>query len=213
MAATRLLITADDYGYSPAYNRGILRAAMAGAVDAAGAMVTRPWCDPAPILRTGVEVGLHLELADPTRSGVADQVSRFEALFGASPAFLDGHHHCHAKPPADEAVAEVAAELGVRVRSVDQRHRELLRRRGVLTPERLLGRLDPQEPPMPPAVAAVRDGTPPPSGLSEWMVHPGERDPAAASHYDQARVEDLRLLLALTAEETLRRWRSPTSGG
>jgi len=212
MPAARLLITADDYGYSPAFNRGILRAARTGAIDAAGAMVTRPWCDPAPILGAGVEVGLHLELAEPTRGAITEQVSRFEALFGVPPAFLDGHHHCHAKPPADEAVAEVAAELAVRVRSVDARHRELLRRRGVLTPERLLGRLDPQEPPLPPELAAVRHGAPPPGGLSEWMVHPGERDPAAGSGYDEARVEDLRLLLALAAEETLRRWRSASSG-
>jgi hypothetical protein len=201
--AARLLITADDYGYSPAYNRGILRAAGEGAIDAAGAMVTRPWCDPAPILRSGVEVGLHLERGEPTRDAVAEQVARFEALFGAPPAFLDGHHHCHAEPPADEAVAEVAAELGARV---------LLRRHGVLTAERLLGRLRPEEPAAPPEVAAVRGGAPPLQGLSEWMVHPGERDPAAGSSYDEARVEDLRLLLALAGEETLRRWRSPSSG-
>ena len=65
--ATALLITADDYGYSPRYNAGILRAAHRGAIDAASAMVTRPWCDPAPLLASGVEVGLHLELIGEAR--------------------------------------------------------------------------------------------------------------------------------------------------
>jgi chitin disaccharide deacetylase len=206
--AARLLITADDYGYSPAYNRGILRAARSGAIDAAGAMVGRPWCDPAPILRSGVEVGLHLELAAGSTTAVAAQVARFEDLFGVPPVFLDGHHHCHASAPTATAVAEVAVQLGVRVRSVDVAHRELLRRHGILTAERLLGRLEPGEPAMPPEVAAVRDGGPPPEGLSEWMVHPGERDRAAGSSYDETRDEDLHLLLRLADEEPLRRWRA-----
>jgi predicted glycoside hydrolase/deacetylase ChbG (UPF0249 family) len=206
--AARLLITADDYGYSPVYNRGILRAARSGAIDAAGAMVGRPWCDPAPILRSGVAVGLHLELEAGATNAVAAHVARFEDLFGRPPDFLDGHHHCHAKAPVATAVAEIAAELGVRVRSVDDSHRELLRRHGVLTPERLLGRLHPGEPVMPAAVAAVRGGDPPPEGLSEWMVHPGERDPAAGSSYDETRVEDLSLLLRLADEEPMRRWRA-----
>ena len=208
MSTARLLITADDYGYSPAYNRGILRAARSGAIDAAGAMVGRPWCDPAPILRSGVEVGLHLELEAGATTAVAAQVARFEDLFGVPPDFLDGHHHCHAKAPVAAAVAEIAARLGIRVRPVDEGHRVLLRRHGVLTAERLLGRLRPGEPAMPPEVAAVREGDPPPEGLSEWMVHPGERDPAAGSSYDEARVEDLRLLLRLADEEPLRRWRA-----
>jgi predicted glycoside hydrolase/deacetylase ChbG (UPF0249 family) len=210
--AARLLITADDYGYSPAYNRGILRAARSGAIDAAGAMVGRPWCDPAPILRSGVDVGLHLELEVGATAAVAAQVSRFKDLFGGPPDFIDGHHHCHARAAVATAVAEIAAELGVRVRSIDDSHRELLRRHGVLTAERLLGRLRPGEPAMPAEVAAVRDGEPPPHGLSEWMVHPGEGDPAAGSSYDETRVEDLRLLLRLSREEPLRRWRAARSG-
>jgi predicted glycoside hydrolase/deacetylase ChbG (UPF0249 family) len=34
-----LVITADDYGYWPSYNRGILDAVAAGAVDSVSAMV------------------------------------------------------------------------------------------------------------------------------------------------------------------------------
>ncbi len=37
-----LIVNADDYGYHPAYDAGILEAAGAGALDAVSAMVTRP---------------------------------------------------------------------------------------------------------------------------------------------------------------------------
>ena len=57
----RLIITADDYGYWPSYNEGILAAIEAGAIDSVSAMVDREYCDPAPLLESGVEVGLHLE--------------------------------------------------------------------------------------------------------------------------------------------------------
>ena len=36
-----------------------------------------------------------------------------------------------------------------------------------------------------------------PRGITEWMVHPGHPDPESGSGYDQAREEDLDLLLSL----------------
>ena len=57
-----LIITADDYGYSPRYDAGIVEAAGAGAVDSVSVMVTRDGLDPGPLVETGVEAGLHLEL-------------------------------------------------------------------------------------------------------------------------------------------------------
>ena len=56
-----LVITADDYGYWPSYNRGILDAIGMGAVDCVSAMVEREHCEPEPLLETGVEIGLHIE--------------------------------------------------------------------------------------------------------------------------------------------------------
>ena len=85
-----LLITADDYGYAPAYDAGILEAATAGAVHAVSVMALRE-PDPEPLLATGMRIGLHLEpLAD---SPLADQWARFEQLFGRPPQHLDGHKH------------------------------------------------------------------------------------------------------------------------
>src|SRR5688572_21510460 len=140
----RLIITADDYGYGPEYSRGIAEVAQAGAVDAVSAMVEREWCDPAPLLGTEVEIGLHLELpekllaplSEQARAGdfersealaaLAHQLERFEELFGRAPTHLDGHHHCHAAPGLAAAIARAARGRVRRVRSIDARHRRLL---------------------------------------------------------------------------------------
>ena len=213
-----LVIVADDYGYCASYDRGIVEAAAAGAVDAVDAMVgegRRP--DPDPLLASAVEIGLHLELpwlgpirhatdADRERAvrDLERQLGRFDELFGRQPGFLNGHHHCHAAPGLAAAIARIARERGLSVRSVSPRHRRLLRCVDVGTPDRLLGRYDEVEPAMPPELRSLVDGGAPPPGVSEWMVHPGYRDPACGSSYDAGREEDLRLLAELRSQEPLR---------
>jgi chitin disaccharide deacetylase len=211
-AIPSLVIAGDDYGYRPAYNRGILEAARAGAVDAVSAMVERGFCDPEPLLETGVEVGLHLELPrmlrrsragpgerDAAVEALRAQLSGFETTFGRPPAYLDGHHHCHAANGLATAIASVAAERGLAMRSINARHRHLLRSVGVRTPDRLVGRLDPAEPALPELLGSVLEGSKaPPPGVTEWMVHPGYRDPERASSYDAAREQDLELVLNLS---------------
>lgn len=214
MRTPALIIAADDYGYAPAYNRGILEAARSGALDAVGAMVDREWCEPAPLLETGVEVGLHLELPpiqgeragerqrEEAGAALLAQLQRFEAIFGRPAAYLDGHGHCHAAPGLGALVARVARKRGLPVRSVDPRHRRLLRCQGVPTPDRLLGRLREAEPPLPPELRSLierAEGSLP--GVTEWMVHPGHRDPESGSSYDAGREEDLRLLLELRGSD------------
>ena len=200
-----LIITADDYGYAPRYDEGILEAARAGAVDAASAMVDRPGLDPEPLLESGVEVGLHLDLGvpcDAPRAGPGErshaaaelerQHDRFVELFGRPPAYLDGHKHCHARQGLGVVVSDFAVVRGLPVRSIDPRHRRLLRCRGVATPDLLIGRLQERAPALPEELdregdaRAVADGD-----LVEWMVHPGRSDPGSGSSYDAGREEDL----------------------
>lgn len=200
-----LIVTADDWGYSPRYNAGILAAARAGAVDSASAMVLRPGCDPAPLLESGVEVGLHLELPPdlPERAATdepARQATLFERLFGSPPTYLDGHHHCHAAAPLAEPTEELALQLAVPVRAVGEGHAERLRSRGIACPDRLVGRTAPDEPALPAEIAAARRGDGLAGGVTEWVVHPGYRDPSRGSRYDEAREEDLELLLELASE-------------
>lgn len=208
----RLIITADDYGYAPAYDRGILEAARAGAVDAVSAFASAGrGGPPGSLLETGVEIGLHLELpADrrPALAAAGDQLERFEALYGRAPAYLDGHHHCHAAPGVAAAVGQLAHEQGLAVRSVDQGHRRLLRRLGLRTPDRLVGRLDEGEPGVPAEIQEVLSGGDLPDGVTEWVVHPGRPDPAAGSAYDTGREQDFRLLLQLADDPGLRALRA-----
>jgi predicted glycoside hydrolase/deacetylase ChbG (UPF0249 family) len=196
-----IIITADDLGYHPRYDEGIARAAGEGLIDAAGAMVGRPGFDPELAAGLGVELGLHLELdgsnASP-RAGASEraaaaraidrQLDRFGALLGDAPAYLDGHHHCHAREGLGSVVADAAAAVGCAVRSVGPRHRRLLRCRGIPTPDRLIGRGSELEPALPPELT----GTGPGEGVTEWMVHPGLR--GGGSSYDAGREQDLELL-------------------
>ena len=197
----RLLIVADDYGLAPAYDAGIVAAARAGAIDAAGAMVLRR-PNPGPLLETVVEVGLHLEL---DRGSLEHQLDLFERDFGRPPAYIDGHHHGHAEQgPAALAVARLGARLQLPVRSVSSRHRRLLRCLGVPTADRLVGRLDQDEPALPAVLRDWLGGGGAPAGATEWMVHPGDPDPGSGSAYDRGRGEDLALLLELGDRD---RWR------
>jgi predicted glycoside hydrolase/deacetylase ChbG (UPF0249 family) len=209
-----LIITADDYGYAPAYDAGIVEAARAGAIDSASVLVRRAPVQATTLLLTGVEVGLHLEF-DATgavaggierrsaQTSLALQLDRFAEAFGRPPAFLDGHHHCHAQPGLAGVVGRMAAELGLPVRSVDAAHRRLLRGLDVATPDLLVGRLGEAEPATPPELEEVLGGGPSPGGIVEWMVHPGHRDPASGSSYDLGREQDLRLLLDLRESGSL----------
>src|SRR5436190_11615642 len=211
-AEPALIITADDYGYRPSYDRGILEVAAAGAVDAAGIMTARGGLEPDPLLATGVEIGLHLELptalvrrrrAGPREREAAlvalrDQLGRFEAAFGCPAGFLDGHRHCHAHPGLAAAIAREARARGLPVRSVSPRHRRLLRREGGATPDRLVGRLYERGEALPAELRlALEAGGHLPRGVTEWMVHPGRADAASRSGYDRGREEDLNLLLSL----------------
>jgi predicted glycoside hydrolase/deacetylase ChbG (UPF0249 family) len=215
-----LIITADDFGYSPRYDEGIVEAAGAGAVDSVSVMVTRNRLDHEALLETGVETGLHLdlplELTEGERAGprerdtalrlLDEQLEAFEATVGQAPAYLDGHRHCHAHAGLATAVAREARERGLPVRSIDAAHRRLLRREGVATPDRLIGRYSEEaEAALPAELQPVVDGDDElPSGVTEWMVHPGHPDPESGSGYDLAREEDLDLLLSLCLLPALR---------
>jgi chitin disaccharide deacetylase len=215
-----LIITADDYGYSPGYDEGIVEAAGAGAVDSVSVLVTRESLDVAPLVATGVETGLHLELPPELTEGeragprerdaalraVREQLDAFESALGHPAAYLDGHRHCHVHAGLASAVAREAARRELPLRSVDAGHRRMLRREGVATPDRLIGRYS-EEPDgaLPVELRPVVDGQEElRPGITEWMVHPGHPDPSSGSGYDQAREEDLDLLLSLCLLPALR---------
>jgi predicted glycoside hydrolase/deacetylase ChbG (UPF0249 family) len=194
-----LVITADDYGYSRAYDAGIVMAARSGALDRISVMATREF-DPAPLQNLDVGIGIHLE-PDP---GLAVQFRMFEERFGRMPGHIDGHRHCHAEPRFAPDIALVARELRIPVRAVSPPHRAQLRKAGVVTTDRLVGRLFEHQVALPLEIGRWLIGERIPEGSTEWFVHPGFRDPASGSAYDAGRPEDLALLLELGDRE---RWR------
>ena len=206
--AGRLIITADDWGYSRRYDAGIAEAAGAGAIDSVSAMVLRD-CDPAPLRDCGVEVGLHLEQAGTTsQAELLDeprrQVDAFTRLFGAPPAYIDGHHHCHAAAPLAAPAEDLALELGVPLRAAGEDHCFRLDERGIAHPDRLVGRISEHEPALPLLLSEALAAETLPWGITEWIVHPGYTDPASGSDYDTGREEDLELVLRLAGDQFLR---------
>jgi chitin disaccharide deacetylase len=190
------VITADDYGYWPSYNRGILEGIEMGAVDCVSAMVEREHCDPKALLDSGVEIGLHIEFEGrwgprsgaPARTSLRVQIERFGDLFGRWPSFLNGHKHCHARPELATPVFQTAQQIGAPVRSVNPDHRQWLRERGIDTTDLLIGRTESKADAQPTELRSL------PAGVTEWVTHPGHPDSESGSSYDLARQEDLALL-------------------
>jgi predicted glycoside hydrolase/deacetylase ChbG (UPF0249 family) len=205
----RLVVNADDLGYDPEIDRGILEAHASGLVTSTTAMVETPFS--AAALRAApasLAVGLHAVL-DPALDGRAaeaalrGQLARFSDLRGAPPTHLDSHKHAHARPAIRDAFAAVAAPLGLPVRAIDPPMRDALRAAGVRAADAFLG--DAARRPawtleaLLAALAAVGEG------VSELMAHPGYPPSHARTSFGADREIELRALCAPEAATAARR--------
>jgi len=190
-SAPRLLVVADDLGYDPAIDEGILESHACGIVTAASAMVdTRFAAEALRRAPADLALGLHLVLArgsGPERAAgeARRQLERFEDLRGAAPCHLDGHKHAHAEPQVLAALLPLAAGRGLRVRALDPAMRDLLRRHGVPATDHFLGDAG-----LRPCWTAERllstlEGLP--SGTSEMMCHPGRAPTHARTSFGAER--------------------------
>jgi predicted glycoside hydrolase/deacetylase ChbG (UPF0249 family) len=172
-----LVVNADDLGYDPQIDRGILEAHARGIVTSATAMVETPFSAAAlAAAPPTLGVGLHAVLdpaAGPEEAGRAlrRQLDAFRALRGADPTHLDSHKHAHAAPAILGAVAAIAAASRLPVRAIDGGMRRALRARGVATSDAFLG--DAARRPawsreaLRDALASLGEG------VTELMAHPG----------------------------------------
>ena len=131
----RLIVNADDLGFSAGINRGILEAHEHGIVTSASLMVDRPGAeDGAGIARhtPSLSVGLHAvlihrdELTVTTESCADElerQLSRFEQLVEGRPTHIDSHHHTHRDPRIREAFVAFADRHALPMREHTVRHR------------------------------------------------------------------------------------------
>ncbi len=142
MARKQLVVNADDFGFTPDVNQGIVEAHRGGILTATTMMANgmafddalRLWCE-TPTL----DVGCHLVLiggeslvtgkafpATVTKLLVAlgkREIRVYEELAaqvrrivdaGVRPSHLDTHKHTHLAPPVLDAVARLSEEFGIR---------------------------------------------------------------------------------------------------
>jgi len=141
-SGTRLIVNADDFGFTHDVNEGIVEAHRNGILTATTLMANGAAFDHAVTLARGnpsLDVGCHLVLvqgrsvADPSRelpatmtdlvrALVQRRLPVYEELFaqvrkivqaGIRPTHLDTHKHTHLLPPVLEAVARVAHEFRI----------------------------------------------------------------------------------------------------
>ncbi len=190
-----LVVNADDLGYDPEIDRGILEAHARGIVTSATAMVETAFSARALAeAPRSLGIGLHAVIDPAAGRAAADralrqQLDRFRALRGAEPTHLDSHKHAHAVPGVLEAVAAVAAEAGLPVRAIDEAMRRALRARGVATADVFLG--DAARRPawtreaLRAALASLAEG------VTELMAHPGHAPSHARTSFGAEREIEL----------------------
>ena len=136
----KLIVNADDLGYTPLTSEGIFAARRDGVVTSASLMVRRPDAEAAARRAADegfTDLGLHLDLGEWTCAGgrwrklygvvpledpaaVRDecerQLERFQGLVGGPPTHLDSHQHVHRDDPVRPVAREIAGRLGIVLR-------------------------------------------------------------------------------------------------
>ena len=173
---------ADDLGYDPAIDAGILEAHRNGVVTATSALVDGPFAvrrrspgRPAqPRGRPAPRAARRARGPEAERE-ILRQLRAFQEARGAPPAHLDGHRHVHAEPAVLAAVLRVAGPLRLRVRALDAAMRDRIRApaRGPPTGSSAMPTLRPCW--TPPALAAAAGAILP--GTTEIMIDPATCPP------------------------------------
>jgi hypothetical protein len=217
----RLIVNADDLGYDPAINRGIVEAMRRGAVTSATLMVNLPHSAEGAAQAHGLAVGLHLNLArgspvsprfpatllvagalDETRVDalppevVEDealaQLDRAGELLGRPPTHADVHRHLHRHPAVLEGLARAAVRRRIPLRALDAAMRSTLRARGIRTTDHFTGDAGAEAYWTAGRFAEALAALAP--GITEWMCHPGHLPTHVRSGYAAQRVVELETL-------------------
>ena len=135
----KLVINADDFGYKPDINRGVIYAHQNGLVTSASLFADREGTADAVRLakeNPGLGLGIHLDLdrffdvdhhlgvilgwgqarhePDDIRQEVRRQLEKYFS-FGFLADHLDSHHHAHLHPDVLPVVCELAGEFNISV--------------------------------------------------------------------------------------------------
>jgi chitin disaccharide deacetylase len=131
VSARRLVVNADDFGYSSGINRGIVECHARGVVTSTSLMVTGHAVPEALELsreHPGLSIGLHWDVfgederdfdLDDTaavRDELERQLDEFHRLLGKAPTHVDSHRHAHREPHLMPLFEEWVEPLGVPLR-------------------------------------------------------------------------------------------------
>jgi predicted glycoside hydrolase/deacetylase ChbG (UPF0249 family) len=121
---------------------------------------------------------------------VAAQIEKFESIAKRLPTHLDTHHHVGLLVPVAEVVIDAARRLGVPVRSQNSEARTRARSAGLRTPDHFFGESGPGAYwSLSRTLAHLREL---PSGVSEFMTHPGWLDDTLSySRYGRQRETEM----------------------
>ncbi len=139
-SARRLIVNADDLGYTRLTSEGIFAAWRHGIVTSASLMVRQPDASEAAHRACDegfTDLGLHLDFGEwicrdgrwhrlyevvsldddqAVREECEWQLQEFERLVGKPPTHLDSHQHVHREEPVRSVARAMAARLGVVLR-------------------------------------------------------------------------------------------------
>ena len=134
---------------------------------------------------------------------VEAQIERFATLVRRAPTHLDSHHHVGLLSPVRETLLDAARRLGVAVRSQNPDARARARTAGLRTPDHFFGESGPDAYwSLARTRRVLRDL---PSGVSEFMAHPGWCDAALSySRYGRQRETEMVGLGGAPARATAR---------
>ena len=128
--------------------------------------------------------------SDEARIELGTQIDVFRAIMGRFPTHLDTHHHVGRHDPILELVLDFARALKVPVRSQDATVRSAARRLGLRTPDHFMGESGPE--PYWSRERTLEHLAALPTGVSEFMTHPGYfDDDLAYSRYGRQRETEL----------------------
>ena len=228
--ARRLIINADDLGYDPAVNEGIVLGMRSGVVTSSTLMVNLPHSEHGARLARGLPIGLHLNLsrgaplwagfpAALLRAGNFDeslvrsllpevvageteaQLARAEALLGIPPTHVDVHRHLHRFPAVLEGLCRTAARRGLPVRALDEAMRSALRRAGVRTTDHFVGEAGGEAYWTEQRFTGTVAALP--EGTTELMCHPGYPPRETRTSYSLQRAVELATLTSAGARDAL----------
>ncbi|HSN14077.1 MAG TPA: ChbG/HpnK family deacetylase [Anaeromyxobacteraceae bacterium] len=203
-----LVVNADDLGYDPAIDRGILEAHRDGIVTSTSAMVDGPFAAASIRAAPGsLGVGLHAVIDPAAGEAAAEaelerQIALFEALRGAAPTHVDTHKHAHASPAVLAAVARVARGRRLPVRAIDASMRASLGAAGVTTADAFLGDAHLRPAWTAGALLVALGGIE--DGVTELMAHPGHVASHARTSFSAEREIELAALCDPRAREAIR---------